>query len=50
MMPIATSAIITGLNTDTGMIQLAIALVLLVAAPLYITGGKLTKKRLSRSD
>ncbi len=41
MMPIATSAIVAELQTDTGMIQLAIALVSLVAAPLYITGGKL---------
>lgn len=41
MMPIATSAIVDELNTDTGMVQAAIALVSLVAAPLYITGGKL---------
>jgi len=41
MMPIATSAIVAELKTDTGMIQLAIALVSLVAAPLYIAGGKL---------
>jgi MFS family permease len=41
MMPIATSAIVAELQTDTGMIQLAIALVSLVAAPLYIAGGKL---------
>jgi MFS family permease len=41
MMPIATTAIVEELNTDTGMVQAAIALVSLVAAPLYITGGKL---------
>lgn len=41
MMPIATSAIVDELQTDTGVIQLAIALVSLVAAPLYITGSKL---------
>jgi len=41
MMPIATSAVVEDLNTDTGMVQAAIALVSLVAAPLYITGGKL---------
>ena len=41
MMPIATSAIVAELQTDTGMIQLAMALVSLVAAPLYIAGGKL---------
>ena len=41
MMPIATTAVVEELNTDTGMVQAAIALVSLVAAPLYITGGKL---------
>lgn len=41
MMPIATSAAVADLRTDTGMIQAAIALVSLVAAPLYIAGGKL---------
>lgn len=41
MMPIATSAVVAELQTDTGMIQLAIALVSLVAAPLYITGSKI---------
>ncbi len=41
MMPIATSAIVAELNTNVGMVQAAIALVSLVAAPLYITGGKL---------
>lgn len=39
--PIATSAILPELKTDTGTIQLAMALVSLVAAPLYIAGGKL---------
>lgn len=41
MMPLATSAIVKELNTDTGMVQAAIALVSLFAAPLYIAGGKL---------
>ncbi len=41
MMPLATSALVTDLQTDTGMVQAAIALVSLVAAPLYIAGGKL---------
>ena len=41
MMPLATSAIVEELETDTGMMQVAIALVSLVAAPLYIAGGKL---------
>lgn len=41
MMPLATSVIITDLKTDTGFVQIAIALVSLVAAPLYIAGGKL---------
>ena len=41
MMPLATSALVTDLNTNTGMVQIAIAFVSLVAAPLYITGGKL---------
>ena len=44
MMPIATSAVVAELNTDTGMVQAAIALVSLVAAPLYIAGGKLGKQ------
>jgi len=41
MMPLATSAVVKELNTDTGMVQAAIALVSLFAAPLYIAGGKL---------
>lgn len=41
MMPIATSAIVADLNTNVGMVQAALSLVSLVAAPLYITGGKL---------
>ncbi|NIL97714.1 MAG: MFS transporter, partial [Planctomycetales bacterium] len=41
MMPLATSAIVSELKTDTGMVQAAIALVSLFAAPLYIAGGKL---------
>jgi len=41
MMPLATSAIIQELKTDTGQVQAAIALVSLFAAPLYIAGGKL---------
>lgn len=41
MFPIATSAIVPELRTSTGMIQLAMALVSLVAAPLFIAGGKL---------
>ncbi len=41
MMPIATSAISTAFNTDAGTIQTLISLVSLVAAPLYIAGGKL---------
>ena len=41
MMPIATSAIVAELKTTAGMIQTAIALVSLVAAPLYVAGGKL---------
>jgi len=41
MMPLATSAIVKELNTDTGQVQAAIALVSLFAAPLYIAGGKL---------
>lgn len=41
MMPIATSAIATEFNTGAGAVQALIALVSLVAAPLYIAGGKL---------
>ena len=41
MMPIATSAIVTEFSTDAGTVQAIIALVSLVAAPLYIAGGKL---------
>ena len=41
MMPIATSAISKEFNTDAGTIQAMVALISLVAAPLYITGGKL---------
>ena len=41
MMPLATSAIIQELKTDSGQIQLAIALLSLFAAPFYIAGGKL---------
>jgi len=41
MMPLATSAVVKELNTDTGMVQAALALVSLFAAPLYIAGGKL---------
>lgn len=41
MMPLATTALVRDLGTDTGNVQLAIALVSLVAAPLYIAGGKL---------
>jgi len=41
MMPLATSAIIQELKTDTGQVQAAIALVSLFAAPLYIAGGKI---------
>lgn len=41
MMPLATSALIQELNTDTGQVQAAIALVSLFAAPLYISGGKI---------
>ena len=41
MMPIATSAIATEFSADAGTVQAAIALVSLVAGPLYIAGGKL---------
>ena len=41
MMPIATSAISKEFNTAAGTIQAMVALISLVAAPLYITGGKL---------
>lgn len=41
MMPIATSAIAREFSTDAGTIQTLIALTSLVAAPLYIAGGKL---------
>lgn len=41
MMPIATSAIAGEFTTDAGAIQALIALTSLVAAPLYIAGGKL---------
>jgi MFS family permease len=41
MMPIATSAIVADLKTNVGMVQAALSLVSLVAAPLYVTGGKL---------
>jgi MFS family permease len=41
MLPIGASAIAAELNTNMGLVQAAIALVSLVAAPLYITGGKL---------
>lgn len=41
MMPIATSAIVSDLQTNVGTIQAAIAVSSLVAAPLYITGGRL---------
>ena len=40
-MSIATSAIVAEFSTNVGMVQAAIALVSLVAAPLYITGGKM---------
>ena len=41
MMPIATSAIAKEFSTNAGAVQTIIALVSLVAAPLYIAGGKL---------
>ncbi len=41
MMPIATSAISGEFSTDAGAVQAIISLVSLVAAPLYIAGGKL---------
>ena len=41
MMPIATSAIAGEFSTDAGAVQAIISLVSLVAAPLYIAGGKL---------
>ena len=41
MMPLATSSVVADLNTNTRMVQVAIVLVSLVAAPLYITGNKL---------
>ncbi len=41
MMPIATSAITKEFSTDAGAVQTMIALMSLVAAPLYIAGGKL---------
>lgn len=41
MMPIATSAIVSEFNTNAGMVQAAIALISLVAAPFYITAAKL---------
>ena len=41
MMPIATSAIAKEFSTNAGAVQVIIAMVSLVAAPLYITGGKL---------
>lgn len=41
MLPLATSAIVRELKTDTGQVQAAIALVSLFAAPLYIAGGKI---------
>lgn len=41
MMPIATSAITKEFSTDAGAVQALIALMSLVAAPLYIAGGKL---------
>jgi len=41
MMPLATSFVVADLNTNTGMVQTAIVMVSLVAAPLYITGKKL---------
>lgn len=41
MMPLATSAIVSDLQTHAGMVQAAIAITSLVAAPLYIAGGKL---------
>lgn len=41
MMPIASSAIVAELSADVGAIQAALSLTSLVAAPLYITGGKL---------
>ncbi len=40
-MPLATSSIIQELKTDTGQGQVALALVSLFAAPLYIASGKL---------
>ena len=41
ILPIATNKIVNDLNTNAGMLQAAIALVSLVAAPFFITGGKL---------
>ena len=44
MMPVGAQAIAEDLKTNVGGVQAAIALVSLVAAPLYITGGKLGDK------
>lgn len=41
MMPLATSSVVQDLSTNMRMVQIAIVLVSLVAAPLYITGSKL---------
>ena len=41
MMPLATSSVVQDLNTNMRMVQIAIVLVSLVAAPLYISGNKL---------
>ena len=41
MMPLATSSVVQDLNTNMRMVQIAIVLASLVAAPLYISGNKL---------
>ncbi len=42
MLPIATTAIGRSLGSDAGLVPLAVALVSVVAAPLYVTSGRLS--------